>query len=65
MWMADHAADTAIQPIHSPAEPPAQRRDPWLRPKTGMISDFEADQAEEEILRRRSMAGLAGRDARL
>jgi len=38
----------------------------WLyKWKSGMISESEFDQAEEEILRRLSLAGLAGRDTRL
>jgi len=65
MWVAGNVAEAVTQETHSPAAPRAQRRDLVLLLESGMISESEFDQAEDEILRRLSMAGLAGRDARL
>ncbi|HZM75610.1 MAG TPA: gas vesicle protein GvpG [Candidatus Limnocylindrales bacterium] len=64
-WVAGRVAEAAIQEIHSPAALRARLRDLALRLESGMISESEFDQEEDEILRRLSMAGLAGRDARL
>jgi len=64
-WVAGTVAEAATQETHSPAASRTQRRDLVLLLESGMISESEFDQARDEILRRLSMAGLAGRDARL
>jgi len=64
-WVTGKVAAAAIEELHSPAALRPQVRGLARQRETGMISESEFDQAEEEILRRLSMGGLAGRDARL
>lgn len=64
-WAAGKVADAAIPELHRPAALRARLRELELQLESGMISESEFDQAEDEILRRLSLGGLAGRDARL